>query len=135
MSVIDQGLVVTGDLFGEDTVTVKGTVKGTIVLQKGDIHIEQTGRVEGGLFAENVVVHGEVQGNVTALHTLRTTASSKIFGNMKGAKIAIDDGTRFSGGIEIREPEAFEMDIQDFKALSEEEYEELRRWRIRNNIE
>lgn len=135
MSVIDQGLVITGDLFGEDTVTVKGTVKGTIVLQKGDIHIDQTGRVEGGVFAENITVHGEIQGNVTALNTLRITASSKIFGNMKGAKIAVDDGASFSGGIEIREPEAFEMNIQDFTALSEEEYEELRRWRIRNHLE
>lgn len=135
MSVIDQGLVITGDVFGEDNVTVKGTVKGTIVLQKGDIHIEQTGRVEGGVFAENVLVHGELRGNVTALTSLHITASAKIYGNMKGAKIAIDDGAMFSGGIEIREPEPFEVNVQDFKALSEEEYEELRRWRIRNHLE
>ncbi len=135
MSVIDQELVITGDIFGEDNLTIKGTVKGTVVLQKGDIHVEQTGRVEGGLFAENILVHGEIHGNVTALTTLRITASSKMYGNMKGAKIAIDDGATFSGGIEIREPEAFEMNIQDFKALSEEEYEELRRWRIRNHLE
>jgi cytoskeletal protein CcmA (bactofilin family) len=135
MSVIDQGLVVTGDMFGEDQMTVKGTVKGTIVLQKGNLEIEQTRKVEGGVFAENVLVHGEVHGNVTALTSLRVSASSKIYGNMKAAKIAIDDGAMFSGGIEIREPEPFEVNIQDFQALSEEEYEELRRWRIRNHIE
>jgi cytoskeletal protein CcmA (bactofilin family) len=135
MSVIDQGLVITGDVFGEDNVTVKGTVKGTIVLQKGDVSIEQTGCVEGGVFAENILVHGEIHGNITALTSLHITASSKIYGNMKGAKIAIDDGATFSGGIEIREPEPFEVNVQDFKALSEEEYEELRRWRIRNHLE
>lgn len=135
MSVIDQGLVITGDVFGEDNVSVKGTVKGTIVLQKGDVHIEQIGFVEGGVFAENVVVQGEIHGNVTALTSLRVTATAKVYGNMKAAKIAIDDGAIFSGGIEIREPEPFEVNIQDFKTLSEEEYEELRRWRLRNHLE
>ena len=135
MSIIDQGLVVTGDIFGEDTLTIKGTVKGTVVLQKGDVHIEQGGFVEGGVFAENIIVHGEVHGNVTALTSLHITVSSKILGNMKAAKIAIDDGAMFSGGMEIHEPESFEVNVQDFKSLSEEEYEELRRWRIRNQIE
>ena len=135
MSVIEEGLVVTGDIFGEDSLTIKGTVKGTIVLQKGDIHIEQTGFVEGGVFAENIVVNGELHGNLTALTSLHITASSKIFGNLKASKIAIDDGAMFSGGMEIHEPEPFEVSLQDFKSLSEGEYEELRRWRIRNQIE
>ena len=135
MSVIEEGLVVTGDIFGEDSLTIKGTVKGTVVLQKGDIYIEKTGFVEGGIFAENIVVNGELHGNLTALISLHITASSRIFGNLKAAKIAIDDGAIFSGGMEIHEPEPFEVNLQDFKSLSEEEYEALRRWRIRNQIE
>ena len=63
-SVVDQGVVITGDIFGEDSLTVRGVVKGSIFLQKGDLHIGQSGYVEGELFANNIVVAGEILGNM-----------------------------------------------------------------------
>jgi cytoskeletal protein CcmA (bactofilin family) len=134
MSVIEQGLVVVGDIVGEDHVTVRGVVKGSIFLQKGAVHVEQTGHVEGEILAENVMVDGEIIGNITALSSLRVAQSSRIHGNLRGAKIAIEEGASFSGAMDIREPEPVELNIQDFKALSEEDYEKLRRWRVRNHL-
>jgi cytoskeletal protein CcmA (bactofilin family) len=135
MSTIDPGLSITGDIFGEDDLTVKGTVKGSIFLNKGTLYVEQTGYIEGEIFAEDVKFAGEILGNITALMSLHVTATANILGNLQAAKIAIDDGARFSGRIEIRDLEPCEEEIQDFKPLSEEEYEQLRRWRLRKNIE
>ena len=134
MSVVDQGLVVTGDLFGEDHLTIKGVVKGSIFLQKGDLQIEQSGYVEGEVLANNVMIAGEILGNITALAGLHLTSTSKIIGNIQTSKIAMADGAFFSGSLEIREPEPYESDIQDFNALSEKDYQKLRRWRVRNHI-
>jgi len=134
MSVVDQGLVVTGDLFGEEHLTIKGVVKGTIFLQKGDLQVEQSGYVEGEVLANNVMIAGEILGNITALTGLHLTATSKIVGNIQTSKIAMADGAFFSGNLEVREPEPYELDIQDFNALSEKEYEKLRIWRVRNYI-
>jgi cytoskeletal protein CcmA (bactofilin family) len=135
MSVVDQGLIVRGDIFGEDSLTVKGVVKGSIFLQDGDLHIEQSGYVEGEVLAKTVVIAGEILGNIRAINSLHVMSTSKISGDIQAAKIAMADGAFFAGNLEIREPEPFELDIQDFKALSEEEYENLRRWRVRNNID
>ncbi len=135
MSFVDQGLAVTGDIFGEDSLTVKGIVKGSIFLQNASLTIEQSGYVEGEILANNIVIAGEILGNITAITSLQLTSTSKILGNIQTAKIAMEEGAFFSGELEIREPEPFELDIQDFKALSEEEYEKLRRWRVRNNID
>jgi len=135
MSVVDQGLVVSGDIFGEDSLTVKGVVKGSIFLRNGILNIEQSGYIEGDILANEIVIAGEIFGNIKAITSLYLTPTSKILGNIQSAKIAIAEGAFFSGELEIREPEPFELDIQDFKTLSEEDYEELRRWRVRNKIE
>lgn len=135
MSVVEEGLVVSGNIFGEDNLTVKGVIKGSIFLKDGSLHIEESGYVEGEILADNVMIAGEILGNVTAITSLHLMATSKIFGNIQSAKIAMAEGAFLSGEMEIREPEPVESDIQDFKSLSEEDYEKLRRWRIRNKIE
>jgi cytoskeletal protein CcmA (bactofilin family) len=135
MSIIDEGLVVSGDIFGEDNLTVKGVVKGSIFLKDGNVSIEESGYVEGEILANNVTISGEISGNVTAITRLQVMSTSKIFGNIQSAKIAMAEGAFLSGKMDIREPEPVESEIQDFQTLSEEDYEKLRRWRIRNNIE
>jgi cytoskeletal protein CcmA (bactofilin family) len=135
MSTIDPGLSITGDIVGEDELIVKGTVKGSIFLNKGTLHVEQTGYIEGEIFAENIRFAGEILGNITALMSLHVTNTASILGNLQAAKIAIDDGARFSGGMEIRDLAPCEEEIQDFKPLSEEDYDQLRRWRMRKHIE
>lgn len=135
MSVIEEGLVVSGDIFGEDQLTVKGVVKGAIFLQKSDVHIAASGYVEGEIVANHITVAGEIRGNLTALAGLQLTATAKVVGNIRTAKIALADGAFFSGRLETGEPGPYELDIQDFTALSEEDYAKLRRWRVRNHLE
>lgn len=135
MSVIEQGLTVMGDLIGEDRLTLKGTVKGSIFLQKGDVSVEATGYIEGEILAQNVIFAGEILGNITALTRLQVTPNAKVVGNLQAAQIVIEDGAKFSGKMDIREPDPVELGIEDFKTLSEEDYRKLQQWRIRNNLQ
>lgn len=135
MSVIEQGLAVIGDLVGEDRLIVKGTVKGSVFLQKGEVSVEPTGYIEGEIVAQNVMFAGEILGNITALTRLQVTPSAKVIGNLQAAQIVIEDGAKFSGKMEIREPDPVELGIEDFKALSEEDYRKLQQWRIRNKLQ
>lgn len=135
MSVIEHGLTVIGDIIGEDDLTIKGVVKGTVFLQKGSMALEPEGYVEGEILAENVSIAGELIGKATALKNLRITATASIQGNIQGAKIMIDDGAKFSGKIDIREPEPVELATQEFRTMSEEEYVQLQRWRVRNKLQ
>ncbi len=135
MSVVEHGLVVNGDILGEDSVVVKGIVAGSIFLQHADLSIEETGYVEGEIRAENVKIVGEVQGNITAEGLLELKPTAKIQGNIRTAKLSMAEQAFFKGQLTIQEPEPVEREIRDFKSLSEEEYAKLRRWRLRNNVE
>lgn len=135
MSIVEHGLVVTGDILGETDLTVKGIVKGSVYLQNANLSIEQTGYVEGEIRADKIVVSGEVVGDVTAETLLQLTTTAKVQGNIRTAKLAMAEEALFSGGLVIQEPAPVELGIRDFKSLTEDDYSKLRRWRVRNNIE
>ncbi len=135
MSVIEHGVVVSGDIFGEVNLIIKGAVTGSIFLQNADLRIEETGYVEGEIRAEKIIISGEVVGNVTAESLLQLTPTAKIRGNIVTAKLSMAEQAIFSGGLTIQEPEPVELEIRDFKSLSEDDYAKLRRWRMRYNIE
>ena len=135
MSVVEHGLVVTGDIFGETNLTIKGVVKGSVYLQNGNLTIEQSGFVEGEVRAERITIAGEVLGDVTAEALLQLTPTAKVQGNIRTSKLAMSDEAVFSGGLTIQEPDPVELGIRDFKALTEDDYTRLRRWRMRNNVE
>jgi cytoskeletal protein CcmA (bactofilin family) len=46
-----------------------------------------------------------VRGNIIATDRLEIRASGSIMGNVSTARLKIEDGSHFQGGIEIREPE------------------------------
>ncbi len=135
MSVVEHGLVVAGDIFGETDLTVKGVVKGSIFLQNGKLNIEKSGYVEGEVRAEKIVVAGEVVGDVTAEVLLQLTSTATVQGNIRTAKLSMAEEAVFSGGLAIQEPAPVELGIRDFKSLTEDDYGKLRRWRMRNNID
>ncbi len=82
-----------------------------------------------------ILIAGEVMGDVTAETLLQLAATAKVKGNLRTAKLAMAEQSLFSGGLVIQEPDPVELGIQDFKALTEDDYAKLRRWRMRNNIE
>ncbi|MBD3309164.1 hypothetical protein GF339_22365 [candidate division KSB3 bacterium] len=135
MSILGHGLVITGDIFGEIDLVIRGVVKGSIFLQNSELHIDQTGYVEGQIRADKIVIAGEVFGDVTAETTLQLTPTSKVHGNIRTSKLAMAEEAYFNGGLTIQEPAPVELEIQDFHALSEDDYSKLRRWRMRNNID
>ncbi len=135
MSVVEQGLVVTGDIFGEVDFTVRGIIRGSVFLQNANLHIDQTGYVQGEIRADKIVIAGEVVGDVIAETALQVASTAKIHGNIRTSKLAMSENAQFSGGLEIREPEPVELEIRDFKTLTEDDYTKLRRWRMQNHVE
>ena len=135
MSVVEHGLIVTGDIFGEVSLIVRGVVKGSVFLQNGNLNIEQSGYIEGEVRADKIIIAGEVMGDITAETLLQLTSTARVHGNIRTAKLSMDNEAFFSGGLTIQEPEPVELEIRDFKALTEDDYTRLRRWRMRNRID
>jgi cytoskeletal protein CcmA (bactofilin family) len=134
MSVIDQGLVINGDIYGDQDLSVKGQIKGTIFLKSGSVNIDESGVVEGEILAVYITIMGKFNGKAIALEKLKLSTTAKVEGEIQGANVEIEEGAFFRGNLQVKPLDPVEMDVKNFKSLSEDDYEKLRQWRLRNKV-
>ena len=103
-SIISEGSILLGTLAGTDDYVIYGSVDGTCDLGSA-VMLQKSGRWTGDMVAENIVIAGKVEGNVTARNKLELTSSAKIEGNIAGKTIAIAEGAVVEGNISMTSEE------------------------------
>jgi len=106
VATIGKSVVVKGELSGSEDLYVDGQVEGSIALRGQSLTIGPNGRVRANIEARNVILHGQVDGNVSASDRVELRKSASLKGDITTARIAIDDGAYFKGTIDIQKPEA-----------------------------
>jgi len=99
-SLIAPGLVIEGKIEGTGHVRIAGRFKGEISV-KGDLTIEQGGHISGEIRAENIVVRGEVEGNIYATALVEFSESGVLSGDLKSSSLAVASGSRMRGKVEF----------------------------------
>lgn len=102
---IGKAVRVVGQIFAREDLYVDGDVEGTIESQDTRITIGTNGRVQASIKAREVVILGQIQGDVEATDKVDLRKDAKLVGNITTARISIEDGAVFKGSIDIRKPE------------------------------
>ncbi len=105
VATIGKSVIVKGELSGSEDLYVDGQVEGSISLRGQSLTIGPNGRVRANVEARNVILHGKVDGNVTASDRVELRKSASLTGDITTARIAIDDGAYFKGTIDIQKTE------------------------------
>ena len=95
-SLLSKNVKIEGEVQGPENLHVEGYIKGAINLS-GDIFIGNTGIVEAEVEARNIIIQGEVTGNVLARQQLEIHPSGKLIGDCSAASIDIKEGAVFEG--------------------------------------
>jgi cytoskeletal protein CcmA (bactofilin family) len=95
-SMVSKEVKLEGEIQGSENLQVEGRFKGTIKLA-GDLYIGPTGVVDADIEADNVVVHGQLNGNVLARKQLQIHSSGKLVGDCTASSIDIKEGALFEG--------------------------------------
>jgi len=103
---IGKAVKINGQIFSKEDLYVDGDVEGTIELAENKLTIGPSGRVQAGIKAREVVVLGAIQGNVEAMDRLDIRKDAKLVGDIKTARIVIEDGAYFKGSIDIVKQDA-----------------------------
>ena len=101
---IGKSLVVKGEVSGSESLYIDGKVEGTINLPGNRVTVGRNGQVAANILAREVVVLGKVRGNVTASDRVDIRSEGSLTGDVAAARISIEDGAYFKGGIDIRKP-------------------------------
>jgi cytoskeletal protein CcmA (bactofilin family) len=102
---IGKGLYIKGEITGSESLYVDGKVDGSINLAGNRVTVGRNGQVAASISAREIVVLGKVRGNITATDRVDIRAEGALTGDVAAARISIEDGAFFKGGIDIRKPE------------------------------
>ena len=85
-----------GRLTFQGTIRIDGTYKGNIAVD-GTLIVGPTGKVEAEISASNMIISGEVTGNMTAKKNIEVQVTGKVYGNMVSPTVTIHEGAIFQG--------------------------------------
>ena len=105
-AVLGKSVIVKGQIFGREDLTIDGEVDGTVELQEHRLTVGPNGKVTASVKAREVVVLGTIHGNVEARDKVEIRKEAKLVGDIRTARIVIDDGAYFKGNIDIVRSEA-----------------------------
>ena len=105
IATIGKSVVVKGELSGSEDLVIDGEVEGSITLRGQTLTVGPNGRVRANIEARTVILHGRVDGDIHASDRVDLRKSSSLAGNISTARISIEDGAFFKGGIDIQKPE------------------------------
>ncbi len=103
---IGKSVQIRGQLTGSEDLYLDGEIEGTIDLRDHSLIIGPNGKIKAAITARDLVVHGKVEGNVTATGRVELRKSSTLIGDISTERIVIEDGAFFKGAIDIKEKEA-----------------------------
>jgi cytoskeletal protein CcmA (bactofilin family) len=110
---LNKGIVVRGHISGTDPLFIDCTVEGTIHIPGERVTIGTNGHVmavKGAqpgpcITAREIVILGSVTGSVFATDRVDIRAQASLAGDVSTARVSIEDGAYFRGGIDIRRDE------------------------------
>jgi cytoskeletal protein CcmA (bactofilin family) len=102
---IGKAVKIVGQIYSKEDLFVDGDLEGTVEAMEHKLTIGPNGTVHASVKAREVVALGTIQGNVEAADKIEIRKDAKLVGDIKTARIIIEDGAFFKGSIDIVKPE------------------------------
>lgn len=104
-AIIGKSVVIKGNILSREDLMVDGELEGSIEAHEHRVTIGPNGRVVAGIKAREIVVQGSIRGNVEAVDRIDIRRDGKLMGDIKTARIVVEDGAFFKGSVDIVRPE------------------------------
>jgi len=98
-SVIAADLTIEGKIEGSGDVRIAGRFKGDVNVQ-GNLTIEHGAKLNGGVRAKQVLVSGELEGNIESASLVELRDSAVLTGDLKAGSLTVSSGSKIRGHIE-----------------------------------
>jgi cytoskeletal protein CcmA (bactofilin family) len=101
MTHIGKSVIFDGELSSDEDLRFEGRLKGHIHIREATLTIGEGATVEADIRAKQVVVHGTVQGSISAGERIELAATATVKGSLTAERVVIADGARFNGGVDM----------------------------------
>ena len=99
-NVLNSDVEVKGNLKFSGELTFDGKLEGEIQTD-GTLNLGEGAVINGDINAQSVVVRGKIKGNINAKEKIDIKAKTELFGDIRAAKLVIEEGVTFVGKTEV----------------------------------
>jgi len=106
-TLIGQGTVINGDLVFSGGLHIDGTIKGNVSVEEGStalLILSESGCIEGEVTVPNMVLNGEIVGDVFSSTRVELAPKSRIRGSVYYNLIEMEIGAEVNGGL-VHQPQ------------------------------
>jgi len=116
---------IKGSIKFQQDLSVDGKVEGEISSPNGVLVVGQNAELRGEIKTKSVTVYGRVHGNITVDERCELKANAQLHGDLKAARLVIEEGATFVGKSEVTpnkvtqmKPEVVRQSDQQPKAVA-----------------
>ncbi|MBM4381052.1 MAG: polymer-forming cytoskeletal protein, partial [Deltaproteobacteria bacterium] len=99
-TLIGPSIVISGKISGDEDLTVRGRVEGTLELSRGLV-VDPGGIVKADVSAKSAVISGVVVGNIRAEESVELTHEARVVGDITAPRVVILDGAAYRGRVDM----------------------------------
>jgi cytoskeletal protein CcmA (bactofilin family) len=103
---IGASVVIKGNITASEDLTIAGRVEGEICLDAGALLLAPGSWVVGDVTVPSVVVHGSVDGSITATERVDLRPGSSVSGSLSTARLLVADGAQLNCRVDMPKPTA-----------------------------
>jgi len=100
-ALIGSKIRIKGELYGEEDILIQGRVEGTIEVKENNLTVGADGHVSANSQAKEIIVEGEVRGDLTGEEKVVIKATSNVNGNIVAPRVSLEEGAKFKGMIDM----------------------------------
>ena len=98
---IGKTIVICGEVKGSEDLIVDGRVEGTVNLSESRLTIGPTAIVAANLSAKDILILGQVQGNLVASGRVELRTGCQVEGDIRALRLAVEDNAVFRGKVDL----------------------------------
>jgi cytoskeletal protein CcmA (bactofilin family) len=98
---IGKSVVIRGEVKGGEDLIIDGRVEGTVTLTESRLTIGPNANVAADLTARDILIQGQVQGNIVASGRVELRAGSVVEGDVRALRLAVEDNAVFRGKVDL----------------------------------
>jgi cytoskeletal protein CcmA (bactofilin family) len=95
-TILGKGTSFNGEMETVGGIRIDGRFKGSIKAS-GDVIVGEGAHIEAKVSGRNVLIAGEIRGQVEASGKMELTLTGKLFGNLRATKVYVEEGAVFQG--------------------------------------
>lgn len=113
-TIIGKGTVINGDMKVQSSLRVDGLVKGNVSATE-TVVVGKEGEVRGKIEAKHVMLAGKIKGHIVATGKVYFEAKASVIGDVKAARLVVDEGAVFDGKCVMQDGSAAPVDQDEKK--------------------